>query len=288
VNSVGAGRASWSGSARTTVALTGASGYVGSNLASRFQRDGWKVVPLRFRLGGEVKPDELRDVDALVHCAYDFRPVTWADIHRINVDGSRHLLEAATGAGVSRIVVLSTISAFPGSRSLYGKAKLEIEAAAERVGAAVIRPGLVFVDSGASAGGMFGSLLQSARASVVPLLDGGKHCQYLIHVDDLYALVRGLVAGDLPWPKKPVIAASSRCWPMRELVGLLARRQGRRPRLVSVPWQAVWLGLKAAEMARLRLGYRSDSVVSLVNQDPHPDFSALRELGVTARELSAG
>ena len=50
-------------------------------------------------------------------------------------------------------------------------------------------------------------------------------------------------------------------------------------------WRAVWLGLKTAELARLRLGYRSDSVISLVHQDPHPDFSALKELGVTVREF---
>jgi nucleoside-diphosphate-sugar epimerase len=245
------------------------------------------VVRTRFRLGHGVKPEELENLDALVHCAYDFRPVAWADIHGVNVEGSRELLEAAAAAGVGRMVVMSTISAFPGCRSLYGQAKLGIEAIAARVGASVVRSGLVFIDAGSTAGGMFGSLQQSSRASLVPLVDGGVHCQYLIHIDDLYTLVRGLAAGELPVPAKPIVAASSRCWPVRELITVLAQREGRRPTFVSVPWRAVWLGLKAAELARLRLGYRSDSVVSLVHQDPHPDFSALKELGVTARDFSA-
>lgn len=270
-----------------SVAITGASGYVGSNLASRFERDGWMVVRTTFRLGDNVPAAAFAKVDALVHCAYDFRPVAWADTHRVNVVGSRWLLHAAAAGGVRKMVVLSTISAFPGCRSLYGKAKLEIEAEAELAGAAVLRPGLVFVDQGSDAGGMFGSLLRSSRASIVPLIGGGRHCQYLVHVDDLYALVSGLASGSIPVPARPVVVASSRCWPMRELVTALARRQGRRPRFVSVPWQAAWLGLKTAELARLRLGYRSDSVVSLVNQDPSPDFSGLRELGLTAREFSA-
>ena len=271
----------------TTVAVTGASGYVGSNLASRFERDGWRVMRTAFRLGDDIPPAKLANADALIHCAYDFRPVAWADIHRINVEGTSRLLRAAASAHIGKIAVLSTISAFPGCRSLYGRAKLEIEAEAQRYGAAVLRPGLVFVDQVSDAGGMFGSLLQSSRASIVPLIGGGRHCQYLVHVDDLYALVAGLASGTIPVPPAPVVVADSRCWPMRELIDTLARRQGRRPRLVSVPWQAVWFGLKAAELARLRLGYRSDSVVSLVNQDPRPDFSGLKELGFTAREFSA-
>ena len=271
----------------TTVAVTGASGYVGSNLASRFERDGWNVVRTAFRLGDDIAPAALANADALVHCAYDFRPVAWAEIHQVNVVGTRRLLRGAAAAGVRKIVVLSTISAFPGCRSLYGKAKLEIEADAEAAGAAVLRPGLVFVDQGANARGMFGSLLETSRAAIVPLIGGGHHCQYLVHVDDLYALVAGLASGSIPVRPGPVVVASSRCWSMRELIAALAMRQGRKPRFVSVPWQAVWLGLKTAELARLRLGYRSDSVVSLVNQDPRPDFSGLKELGFTAREFNA-
>ena len=270
-----------------SVAITGASGYVGSNLASRFERDGWRVVRTTFRLGDDIPSAALANADALVHCAYDFRPVAWAAIHRVNVEGTGSLLQAAASAGVRKIVVLSTISAFPGCRSLYGKAKLEIEAEAQRAGAAVLRPGLVFVDAGSDAGGMFGSLLESSRGSVVPLVGGGRHCQYLVHVDDLYRLVADLASGSITAPARAVVVASSRCWPIRELIAALAGRHGRKPRFVSVPWQAVWLVLKTAELARLRLGYRSDSVVSLVNQDPRPDFSGLKELGLTAREFSA-
>jgi hypothetical protein len=33
--------------------------------------------------------------------------------------------------------------------------------------------------------------------------------------------------------------------------------------------------------------YRSGSVVSLVYQDPHPDFESLRALGMVARDFTA-
>lgn len=280
------------------VAVTGASGFVGGMLVERFARDGMWVTrfsragrgdAVALNLGQDVDPGVFseRSIDALVHCAYDFRPVTWAEIQRVNVDGSRKLLAAAHAGGVERIVVLSSISAFAGCRSLYGRAKLEIEAAGAEVGAAIVRPGLVYVDAGQKAGGMFGSLTRSARAPVVPLIGGGTQCQHLIHIDDLYRLVAGLASGEFAPPPHPIVAASPRCWRMRDLVAALAQRQGRKPRFFPVPWPAVWLGLKAAELTGLRLGYRSDSVVSIVNQDPHPDFSALARLGIPVREFGA-
>lgn len=246
------------------------------------------ATEVRFELGKPVDPDVFRSrqIDALVHCAYDFEPRSWAEINRVNVEGSRKVFEAAKAAEVGAVVAISTISAFQGCRSMYGRAKLEIEAAAARIGASIVRPGLVFGSDWSRPGGMFGSLKNSTRGRVVPLIDGGVHCQYLIHIDDLFELLRRVCARDVEPGQKPVTAASDKCWPMRTLLELMAQRQGSTPRFVSVPWRAVWLGLKSAEVAHLNLGYRSDSVVSLVNQDPHPDFSAIRELGVTPREFS--
>jgi hypothetical protein len=121
---------------------------------------------------------------------------------------------------------------------------------------------------------------------MVPLIDGGSHPQYLIHEQDLFELLRGFCDGELKNPGKPVVAASPRPWPMRELLVELARRQGLRPRFVPVPWQPVWAGLRLAELVHLPVPYRSDSVVSLVYQDRKPDFESLTALGVTLREFS--
>jgi nucleoside-diphosphate-sugar epimerase len=284
------------------VAITGATGYVGAMLARQFTDAGWTVTRMvrsptpgdetsvPFRLGEEVAPEVFRSrqIGALIHCAYDFRPVNRAEINRINVEGSRQLLAAAEAGGVERIAVMSSISAFTGCRSTYGRAKLEIEAAAASVGALVIRSGLVYGDGPPTAGGMFGSLATSVQRGVVPLIDGGIHPQYLIHEEDLWRLLKRFCDGDLPNPGKPVVAASSRAWPLRDLLAQLAHRQGRHPRFVPVPWQPVWAGLRLAELAHLPVRYRSDSVISLVHQDRNPDFASLAALGLTAREFSPG
>ena len=278
------------------IAITGAHGFVGSLLASRFEDSGWTVTRLShsgsadavpFRLGDEVQPQVFRgrEITALVHCAYDFKPTTRAEIFRVNVEGSRKLLNAATAAGLDRIAVMSTMSAFDGCRSLYGQAKLEIESAAASAGALVVRSGLVWSDGPPSGGGMFGSLARSASAGLVPLVGGGSYPQYLIHEQDLWELCSRFCQGDLQNPGKPVVAAASKPWPMRDLLAELARRQGRHPRFVPVPWQPVWAGLRLAEMAHVPVPYRSDSVVSLVHQDPKPDFSSLRTVGIAARDF---
>ena len=282
------------------IGITGAQGFVGLMLARRFIEAGWVVTrfshsananqgdTVQLRLGDEVQPEMFRsrNITALVHCAYDFKPVSRREIQRVNVDGSRKVLAAAALGGVERIAVMSTISAFEGCRSDYGRAKLEIEAAARAAGALVVRSGLVWADGPPSGGGMFGSLARSVKAGLVPLVGGGGHPQYLIHVQDLWELLRRFCDGELPNPTKPVVAAASKPWPIRDLLAELARRQGAHPRFLPVPWQPVWAGLRLAEIAHVPVPYRSDSVISLVYQDPHPDFESLRALGIKPRDFA--
>ena len=282
------------------IAINGAHGFVGSLLARRFVEAGWVVTRLShtagasdgdmvpLRLGDEVQPEifRSRNITALVHCAYDFKPVARAKILRVNVEGSRKLLASAAAGGVQRIAVMSTISAFEGCRSDYGRAKLEIEASALAAGALVVRSGLVWADGPPSGGGMFGSLARSVKAGLVPLVGGGGHPQYLIHVQDLWELLRRFCDGEIQNPATPVVVAASKPWPMRELLVELAQRQGAHPRFLAVPWQPVWAGLRLAEILHMPVPYRSDSVISLVNQDPHPDFASLRALGIAARDFA--
>ena len=82
----------------------------------------------------------------------------------VNVAGTEKLLAAARRDGISKIVVISSISAFEGCKSVYGKAKLAIEKLAIDFGAIVVRPGLVFSENG---GAMFGSLVAQVEKSTL-------------------------------------------------------------------------------------------------------------------------
>jgi len=272
--------------------LTGAHGFVGSRLKVCLERAGWRVTAwtrqpepgtgeVAFRLGQEINPSLLKDTQALVHCAYDFGPRRWEEIAAINVSGSQKLLAAARTAGIRRVVFISSISAFAGCRSLYGRAKVEIEGFARSTGAFVIRPGLVHSDD---SGGMFGRLVLKVRsARITPIVWGGRQTQYLLHVEDLGNVVRGCLDGRVPTGVEPITVAHEQGWELKEILDQIARALGKRVMLLPVPWQLVWLGLKGLELAGARPNFRSDSLISLVYQNPFPSFVLLKSLGFQCR-----
>jgi nucleoside-diphosphate-sugar epimerase len=270
--------------------LTGANGFVGSRLKGHLQHAGWRVTAwtrqpepgaVAFRLGQEVDPDLLKGARALVHCAYDFGPRRWEEIAAINVSGSHKLLAAAQAAGIRQVVFISSISAFAGCRSLYGRAKVEIEGFARSTGAFVIRPGLVYGDT---PGGMFGRLVRQVRgARFVPIIWGGRQAQYLVHTEDLGNVVQGCLEGRVPAGVEPITTAHEQGWELKEILAQIARALGKRVTLLPVPWQLVWLGLKGLELAGVRPNFRSDSLISMVCQNPCPSFALLKSLGFHCR-----
>ena len=273
-------------------ALTGARGFVGSRLQARLQHAGWRVIPwtrqpdpgaeaVAFHLGDSVDASLLQGVDALVHCAYDFGPRRWGDIAAVNVAGSEKLFAAAQNAGVKSVVLISSISAFTGCRSLYGRAKLRIEDSARYINGFVLRPGLVYGDN---PGGMFGRLVAQVRnARFVPILWGGRQTQYLVHDEDLGHLVESCLAGRVPVGTGPIAVAHEQGWEVKEILTQIARALDRRVSFLPVPWRLVWLGLKGLELAGGRPGFRSDSLISMVYQNPNPSFALLRSLGFRCR-----
>lgn len=124
-----------------TVAVTGASGNLGTALLRRLttrgaepaeirglaRRQPPEVAPyagVRWHLAdlGEVQsedalPEFLDGVDAVVHLAWALQPGRQPDdLHRVNVEGTRRVVRAAAAAGVGNFVHMSSIGAYaPGA-----------------------------------------------------------------------------------------------------------------------------------------------------------------------------
>jgi nucleoside-diphosphate-sugar epimerase len=261
-------------------AITGASGYVGSRIVACFFPV-LDVVPMGRNVGsGGIRwqmdsaadiAEELkvRGVTVLVHAAWDFGHRKAADNWKSNVDGSRSLIEAAIVAGVQRIVLVSTISAFSGARSEYGRSKLAVERMVLEAGGTVIRPGLVWGDR---PGGMFGSLREQVKkGGVVPVIGDGRFAQYLVHEDDLANVVLRAAQGE--FAGRILTVANPRPWLLRDLVLRMAEEAGKTVKLIGVPWRVIYSVLRTAEFLGLKLSFRSDSVISLVYQDPAPQIA---------------
>src|SRR3954454_17644639 len=110
------------GDHRTTrrIAISGATGFVGSRLGSRLESSGHEVVALSRRTGFDLTApdsgairDALTGCDALVHCAGINREIgtqTYAPVH---IRGTQALVAGAQAAGVGHISVLSFLRARP-------------------------------------------------------------------------------------------------------------------------------------------------------------------------------
>jgi nucleoside-diphosphate-sugar epimerase len=272
------------------VAVTGASGYLGSRIGARFAAAGWRVLRLvrtpqpgaederAYQLAGPCPPGLLDSVDALVHAAYDLRLTRREDIWRVNVEGTRRLLAAATAEGVGRVVVLSSMSAYPGTRQLYGQAKLAIEEAALATGAVVLRPGLVY---GADPGGTAGALRRLTRLPLLPLISPDA-VQFPVHEDEVGAAVVAAATVERA-PAGPVGVAAPAAVPFSRVLEMLAAAEGRRCRFlpIPVPWQLALGAIRAAELLRLPLPFRSDSILGLVRPAASvPGAEELSRLGV--------
>lgn len=271
-----------------TCVVTGATGLVGSAVSSRLTSQGWRAVGLGrssgFVLGADAPLEALRGADALVHCAYDFEARTWEEIERTNVKGSLRLFQAAREAGVRRLVFISSISAFKGCLSLYGKGKLLVEESVLGLGGYVLRPGLVY--GGLGGRGMYGALERMTALPALPVFDGGAQPFYLVHAEDLARAVESALTVERPAGDRVIIAARPEPVPFVELLRAMARRKGRRLRCLSVPGGLSLAALRALESLGLGLRFRSDSLVSLLNPDPSPDFSNHKAWSASFRPYS--
>lgn len=232
----------------------------------------------RFRLGDTPPKSAFAGASALVHCAYDFTARDRARVEEVNVAGSVRLLESAAEAGVPRIVFVSSVSAFDGCQSVYGQGKLAVEQVARRLGAVVVRPGLVWGNP------RRGILASASRLPIVPVFDRGRQPMYLAHIDDLAAALVALLRANLPPDLGVVIAAHPSPILFRDVLAGAASQDGRRaPRQFSIPGWAGLVALAALEAAGLRLRFRRDNLLALLNPDPSPSFAPLARLGLAFR-----
>jgi dihydroflavonol-4-reductase len=140
------------------VYVSGATGFVGSHVARELRERGADVRDERADLLDPAALERaVEGCDAVVHVAglYSYDAPA-AEIERVNVDGTRHLLEAAARKGVGRVLVTSTAGTcgpVPGRPASeedepprwellvpYKRTKLAAERLAREAGAVVVNP----------------------------------------------------------------------------------------------------------------------------------------------------
>jgi NADH dehydrogenase len=281
-----------------TIAVTGASGYVGSLIVDALSQDHRIVELIRkpcspgqiaWSFGDAPEPlaHALREqqVDHLIHAAWDMTHRSASALEDRCVAGSARLLQACASVGVERLTFISTISAFADARSAYGRSKFMVERLFLEAGGTVLRLGLVH---GEREGGMFGRLRRTARTGIFAPLIGPGSPQYLLHQQTLAAAIASAVRGAFDGETRPITLAHPQPIPLPHLLSSLAAAEGRRLLFVPTPWRVLYGLLRALETLGLNLGVRSDSVLGLVHANARPDFEPMRAHGIEPVPFTPG
>ncbi len=207
------------------VLITGATGFIGRRLSDCLGKEGHDLVALvrsssnraglpdgmTFREANLLEPETLKpcveDIDAVFHLAayFDFYPSDEELMFKINVDGTRNLMEACVGSPVSRFIYCSSTEAIgpvefpPGNEDTvtnpafaYGESKVQAEKEVRKIGREHDLDYVIFRPTGVMGEGDLYTgyeLIKALNNKEVPVLpgDGEKHIMYT-HVDDV---VRG-------------------------------------------------------------------------------------------------
>ncbi len=261
------------------IAVTGATGRIGQCLVRFLRARHHKVYELsrkdRHESAAWIYCDLTRiealkvpaDVDCVIHAAHDFSTTTWKEMENVNIKGTIGLFERVADAGCANSIFISSMAAFDGAQSNYGRAKKTLEEILLPRGVICVRPGLVY---GAGEGLVEGIRRQVTSRRIVPLIDGGKQTLYLVAANNLCLALSQIVANPTPFSGRPVVLAARTPTTLRELAVALAGQAQKAPWFVPVPSVLVVPILRLCEMLTTRLPFKSDNVVSLRAQCREP------------------
>jgi nucleoside-diphosphate-sugar epimerase len=196
-----------------TIALTGATGFVGAALARRLIAAGYEIRALVRPASNHKRPaglsarwiegnlhdvESLRrlvvDADAVIHCAGAVRGATREQFDRVNVDGVSRMVQAAIHKNpVPRFLLISSLAAREPQLSYYAASKRRGEAVlAEQSGPlpwTIYRPCAIYGPGDREMLPVFHWMAKG----IAPVLGDGSSRFSLIHVGDLAeAVVRWL------------------------------------------------------------------------------------------------
>lgn len=237
-----------SGGRSVKVLITGASGLVGSAVASHLTARGARVIPVGrrsvppFDLAAPVRPELLVGVDAIVHAAWDFRAPRSRE-ESTNIRGTADLLTAARSAGIANTIIVSSMSAAAHVDSRYGAEKRAVEGLADRFEAQVIRPGLVWSETDHR--GLVSALRRISALPLVPVPALADARLQLVSACDLAAVIGRLLGRD--GADGPLTIAYPEALRIDDIVSRAAALRGRHSRYVRVPVGACMAALAVLE-----------------------------------------
>jgi len=279
------------------VLVTGGTGFVGGHLVQALRRQGDDVTALVrspdkaahvAKLGATfvqgdlhtINASALDGIDTVYHLAGLTAARSQAEFQRVNVDGTANIVRAASAAGVSRFVLVSSLAAagpapVGQARSLddpprpvtdYGRSKAAAESVV-RGGAVpwvIVRPPAVYGPSDVELLKVF----KIARLGTVPIFGDGSQSLSLVFGPDLAEALFAVgtptaPTGQIYYPAHAEVVTSG------DLVRVIGTAMGKTIRLVPL---SRWLARGILTMTEA--GARLAGQATLLNRDKLHEFFA--------------
>lgn len=239
-----------------TIAITGATGFIGGMLAKRLTTAGWRVRAL-VRSGSKHKrpndisvewiTGDLEDreslqrlivgVDAIVHCAGAVRGSVQSDFDRVNAEGVERLVQVAAEQKVKpRFLLISSLAAREPQLSYYAASKQKGEQALALHSGdmfwGVFRPSAVYGPGDREMRPLF----QWMFRGVAPLIGFDINRVSLIYVGDLVdAIIDWLDKGKQPQRLYELHDGHPGGYSWQEIIAVVEGLRGRSIRTVKIP-----------------------------------------------------
>ena len=280
--------------------VTGASGFIGSHVVHTLREAGWEVGETFVDVGDSAALErEMEGCDAVFHLAalYSFKGDP-AEFSRVNVDGTRNVLEAARRAGVARVVHTSTCAT---CGPVEGRPAREDDAppdweltvpykatkiAAERLALAASRDGLDVVAVNPTTPVGEGDRVPTPTGRMVRGVASGRYRAYLagtgVNLVDVRDVARGHLLAFEHGRAGERYLLGGEDMPLREVFALVAAAAGLRAPRLRVPYAVARAGAAVGllnrheiALARLPMYFSSEKAQRELGYDPGPPGAAV-------------
>lgn len=274
------------------ILITGANGFVGTNLAEKFIKEGQQVrclvhknlttiknLPVEIFRGSIIKPETLieavKNVDFVFHSAGVLRAVNTQDYYEVNQTGTKNLIEAVYkyNPKIKRFIHISTQAAMGPCKDInpkdpdavcepvshYGKSKmlgeLEVLKYKDKLPITILRPAAIY---GPYDKDIF-TFFQFASKGFFPILTGNHECfVQMLFINDLIDICNLIVKKVEP-RLNIYFLAEKKHYSWQEIAVILSRATGKETMTVTLP---LWLIKLAA--------FFSEIFMRIVKNEPSP------------------
>ena len=278
---------------RGVVALTGATGFIGSAIALKLVKEGWRVralirAPLpRTRLEGvsiqwlhgtlgniEHLESLVGDAHAVVHCAGAVRGITDADFYDVNVGAVSRLAQiAALRSPAPRFLLISSLAAREPNLSAYAASKRMGEIVLSQMAGGLtwtaLRPPAVYGPGDRALLPLF----RLMGRGIIPLLGRTDARFSLLYVEDLAeAVIKWLASESRESRVFELDDGHPRGYSWCEVAETLERLRGKPAFRFHVSEMPMNVAAKVNQIAASLIGYAPMFTPGKVREMRHPDW----------------